>query len=94
MDEFGDIVDSIYKTYFSKFWGQADFDELKINRTTIKQNMDMYDFLTDHGYRYDLLHRTYTDPEGNPVLNPQFVYLKLLNRNQIPWKDKYPLDEE
>lgn len=86
MDEFGDIVDSIYKTYFKKFWGQEDFDELKTSKITIKQNMDMFDFLTDHGYKYDLLHRSYTDPLGNPVLNPEFVYLKLKNQGEVPWQ--------
>lgn len=88
MDEFGDIVDSIYKTYFKKFWGQEDFDEVKTSRITIRQNMDMYDYLTDHGYKYDLLHRVYTDPSGNPVLNPEFVYLTLKNKGEVPWQKK------
>ncbi|NBW13992.1 MAG: hypothetical protein EBR82_38910 [Caulobacteraceae bacterium] len=88
MDEFGDIVDSIYKTYFKKFWGHDDFDEVKSSKITVKQNMDMYDFLTDRGYKYDLLHRVYTDPTGNPVLNPQFVYLTLKNKETVPWQKK------
>jgi hypothetical protein len=37
-DEFGEIVDSIYKTYFTKFWGQDDFKELKQKRLTFQQN--------------------------------------------------------
>jgi hypothetical protein len=86
MDEFGDIVDSIYKTYFKKFWGQDDFNELKSLRKTVQQNMDIYDFLTDRGYKYDMIHRTYTDPLGNPVLNPDFVYLKLKNQDRVPWQ--------
>jgi hypothetical protein len=46
----------------------------------------MYDLLTDHGYKYDLIHRTYTDPYGNPVLNPEFVYLNLKNKSSVPWE--------
>ena len=93
MDEFSDIVDNIYKTFFGKFWGKDDFSELKHPRRTIQQNMDIYDLLTDRGYRYDLMHASYFDPEGNPVLNPEYVYLKLKNRDTVPWQDKYPLDE-
>lgn len=87
MDEFSDLVDDIYKTFFGKFWGKTQFKELKNNPRSVRQNVDVYDLLTDHGYKYDLLHRTYTDPVGNPVLNPEYVYLNLKNRNQVPWKN-------
>jgi len=93
MDEFSDIVDNIYKSFFGKFWGKDDFAELKHPRRTIQQNMDIYDFLTDRGYRYDMMHGSYSDPEGNPVLNPEYVYLKLKNQDTVPWASKYPLDE-
>jgi len=93
MDEFSDIVDNIYKTFFSKFWGQDDFKELKHPARTVQQNMDVYDLLTNHGYTYDLLHRAYTDPQGHPVLNPEYVYLNLKNKNTVPWQDKYKQDE-
>jgi hypothetical protein len=36
--------------------------------------VDIYDLLTDRGYKYDLLHRTYTDPGGHPVLNVETQY--------------------
>jgi hypothetical protein len=94
MDEFSDIVDNIYKSFFSKFWGQDDFKELKNPARTVQKNMDVYDFLTDHGYTYDLLHRSYRDPRGNPVLNPEYVYLNLKNKNSVPWQDKYKQDEK
>lgn len=93
MDEFSDIVDNIYKSFFSKFWGQDDFKELKHPARTVQQNMDVYDLLTNHGYTYDLLHRSYRDPHGNPVLNPEYVYLNLKNKNTVPWQDKYKQDE-
>lgn len=85
MDEFSDIVENIYKSFFDKFWGQDDFTELKTGRLTFQQRADMYDLLTDHGYKYDLLHRTYTDPHGHPVPNPQTEYLMLKNKNESPW---------
>jgi len=87
MDEFGDIVDSIYKTYFTKFWGHEDFDEVKTKKNSFKYNQDVFDYLTDHGYKYDLIHRTYTDPHGNPVLNPEYVYLNLKNKDIVPWEN-------
>jgi|GEM_PF-2979122 len=93
MDEFSDIVDNIYKTFFSKFWGQDDFKELKHPARTVQQNMDVYDLLTDRGYKYDLLHRVYRDPEGNPVPNPELVYLNLKNKDRVPWADKYPYEK-
>lgn len=94
MDEFSDIVDNIYKSFFEKFWGLDDFNELKSKRLTFQQRADMYDLLTDHGYAYDLIHRTYTDPHGHPVLNPEYVYLNLKNKNAVPWQDKYPYENQ
>ena len=86
MDEFGDIVDSIYKTYFTKFWGQESFEEVKTKKNGFKQNQIIFDYLTDHGYKYDLIHRTYTDPYCKPVLNPDFVFLNLKNKDAVPWQ--------
>ena len=74
MDDFGEVVGSIYKTYFNKFWGEDDFNELNFKPRTFQRNADIYDLLTDRGYKYDLLHRTYTDPGGHPVLNLETQY--------------------
>jgi hypothetical protein len=90
MDEFGDIVDSIYKTYFTKFWGLDDFEELKSSRKGFRETQEIYDLLTDHGYKYDLLHRTYSDPHGNPVLNPEYVYVRLKYGDKVPWQKGNP----
>lgn len=87
-DEFGDIVESIYKTYFTKFWGQEDFNELKQKRLTFQQNQHIYDLLTDHGYKYDLLHRTYTCPHGHPVLNAEYIYENLKTKERIEKLEK------
>ena len=64
MDDFGEVVGSIYKTYFNKFWGEDDFNELNFKPRTFQRNAD----------KYDLLHRTYTDPGGHPVLNVETQY--------------------
>jgi len=87
-DEFGEIVDSIYKTYFTKFWGQEDFNELKQKRLTFQQNQQIYDLLTDNGYKYDLLRRTYTCPHGHPVLNAEYIYENLKSKENIEKLEK------